>query len=153
MAGLPTFRGLPHRMEEVARAGSVIWVNDSKATNPDSAEKSLTSFANIFWIAGGKPKPGGFRSLRPALRAVHAGYLIGMAAGEIAGDLGDLVPMHQVGTLAAAVRAASAAARAEGAGEAAVLLAPACASFDQFADFEARGEAFRMLARAEAGTP
>ncbi len=49
--------------------GSVVWVNDSKATNPDSAEKSLTSFANIFWIAGGKPKPGGFRSLRPALRA------------------------------------------------------------------------------------
>jgi UDP-N-acetylmuramoylalanine--D-glutamate ligase len=153
LAGLPTFRGLPHRMEEVARAGSVIWVNDSKATNPDSAEKSLTSFTNVFWIAGGKPKPGGFRSLRPALRAVRAGYLIGTAAGEIADDLGDLAPMHQVGTLAAAVRAASAAARAEREGEAAVLLAPACASFDQFADFEARGEAFRMLARAEAGTP
>ena len=72
------------------------------------------SFANIFWIAGGKPKPGGFRSLRPALGNVRAGYLIGTAAGEIAADLGDLAPMHQVGTLEAAVRAASAAARARG---------------------------------------
>ena len=63
--------GLPHRMEEVARAGHVIWVNDSKATNPDSAEKSLASFERIFWIAGGKPKPGGFRSLRTALGKVR----------------------------------------------------------------------------------
>lgn len=150
VAGLAGFRGLPHRMEEVARAGAVLWVNDSKATNPNSAEKSLVSFANIFWIAGGKPKPGGFRSLRPALGNVRAGYLIGTAAAEIAADLGDLAPMHQLGTLDAAVRAASAAALAVQDGEAAVLLAPACASYDQFANFEARGEAFRTLARAEA---
>ena len=150
VAGLPAFAGLPHRMEQVARAGSVLWVNDSKATNPDAAEKSLTSFADIFWIAGGKPKPGGFRSLRPALAGVRAGYLIGAAAEEIAADLGDLVPLHRVGTLEAAVHEASAAARAAGASEAAVLLAPACASFDQFANFEARGERFRALARAEA---
>jgi UDP-N-acetylmuramoylalanine--D-glutamate ligase len=151
--GLPTFRGLPHRMEQVARAGSIVWINDSKATNPDSAEKSLSSFANVFWIAGGKPKPGGFKSLRPALRNVRAGYLIGTAADEIEADLGDLAPMHRVGTLDAAVRAASAAARAEGSGEIAVLLAPACASFDQFANFEARGDIFRALARAEAAIP
>jgi UDP-N-acetylmuramoylalanine--D-glutamate ligase len=151
IAGLPSFRGLPHRMEEVARAGSVVWVNDSKATNPDSAEKSLVSFPSIFWIAGGKPKPGGFRSLRPAVRHVRAGYLIGAAAAEIAADLGDLVQLHAVGTLEAAVRAASAAARAQADGEAAVLLAPACASYDQFKNFEARGDAFRALARAEAG--
>jgi UDP-N-acetylmuramoylalanine--D-glutamate ligase len=150
LVGLASFRGLAHRMEEVARAGHVLWVNDSKATNPDSAEKSLASFANVFWIAGGKPKPGGFRSLRPALGQVRAAYLIGTAAGEIAADLGDLVPMQEVGTLEAAVRAASAAARAQDGREAAVLLAPACASFDQFANFEARGEAFRALARAEA---
>jgi UDP-N-acetylmuramoylalanine--D-glutamate ligase len=150
VAGLPTFRGLPHRMEEVARAAGVLWVNDSKATNPDSAEKSLVSFPHIFWIAGGKPKPGGFRSLRPVLANVRAAYLIGAAAAEIAADLGDLVPVHQSGTLDEAVRAASAAARAAGAEEAAVLLAPACASFDQFANFEARGEAFRALAHAEA---
>ena len=153
LAGLASFRSLPHRMEEVARAGHVVWVNDSKATNPDSAEKSLRSYERIFWIAGGKPKPGGFRSLRPALGTVQAGYLIGMAAAEIEADLGDLAPMHRVGTLDAAVVAASAAARAAPGGEAAVLLAPACASFDQFANFEARGDAFRTLARAEAGVP
>jgi UDP-N-acetylmuramoylalanine--D-glutamate ligase len=150
VAGLASFEGLPHRMEQVAQAGAILWVNDSKATNPDSAEKSLTSFANIFWIAGGKPKPGGFRSLRPALANVRAGYLIGSAADEIAADLGDLVPMHKVHTLEAAVREASAAARREATAEAAVLLAPACASFDQFANFEARGDRFRALAQAEA---
>ena len=114
VAGLPSFRG-PAAPDGGGRARrrACVWVNDSKATNPDSAEKSLVSFANIFWIAGGKPKPGGFRSLRPALGNVRAGYLIGTAAAEIAADLGDLVPMHQVGTLEAAVRAASAAARAE----------------------------------------
>ena len=150
VGGLASFRGLPHRMEEVARAGRVLWINDSKATNPDSAEKSLVSFPSIFWIAGGKPKPGGFRSLRPVLGNVRAAFLIGTAAAEIEADLGDLVPVRLVGTLDAAVRAASAAARAADAEESAVLLAPACASFDQFANFEARGEAFRALAQAEA---
>jgi UDP-N-acetylmuramoylalanine--D-glutamate ligase len=149
--GLPGFKGLPHRMEEVARRGHVLWVNDSKATNPDSATKSLASFANVLWIAGGKPKPGGFRDLRPFMRSVRAGYLIGAAAAEIEADLGDLVPMHRVGTLEAAVRAASAAARAVAGSEAVVLLAPACASFDQFRSFEHRGDVFRALAMAEAG--
>jgi UDP-N-acetylmuramoylalanine--D-glutamate ligase len=151
VAGLPSFNGLPHRMEEVARAGRVLWVNDSKATNPDSAEKSLASFDNVFWIAGGKPKPGGFRSLRASLGKVRAGYLIGTAAAELQADLGDLVPTRRAGTLEAAVRAASQDARGLAEGEAVVLLAPACASYDQFANFEARGDAFRTLARAEAG--
>lgn len=151
IAGLASFVGLPHRMEEVARSGRVVWVNDSKATNPDSADKSLTSFPCIYWIAGGKAKPGGFAHLRPALGGVRGAYLIGAAAAEIAADLGDLVPVHEVGTLEAAVHAASAAARATDVGEAVVLLAPACASFDQFANFEARGDAFRALAIAEAG--
>jgi UDP-N-acetylmuramoylalanine--D-glutamate ligase len=150
-SGLPTFEGLPHRMEEVARAGRVLWVNDSKATNPDAAQKSLVSFDNVFWIAGGKPKPGGFGGLRGALGNVRAGYLIGTAAPELEADLGDLVPVRRAGTLDAAVRAASADARALAEGEAVVLLAPACASYDQFANFEARGDAFRALARAEAG--
>ena len=153
-AGLPSFAGLPHRMEEVARAANVLWVNDSKATNPDSAAKSLASYAGgVRWIAGGKPKPGGFRGLRPLMGGVRAGYLIGAAAAEIEADLGDLAPMRRSGTLATAVRAASVDARsdARGAGGAGVvLLAPACASFDQFRDFEARGEAFRALALAEA---
>jgi UDP-N-acetylmuramoylalanine--D-glutamate ligase len=110
------------------------------------------SYDNIFWIAGGRPKPGGFRSLRPFMAGVRAGYLIGTAAGEIAADLGDLAPLREVGTLDAALREASAAAREAAATDdaAVVLLAPACASFDQFNDFEARGEAFRTLATAEA---
>lgn len=148
--GLPSFKGLPHRMEEVARAGNVVWVNDSKATNPEAAARSLGSYPSIYWIAGGKPKPGGFASLRPCLSAVRAGYLIGTAAGAMAAELGDLVPLREVGTLEAAVRAASADARRGGEAEAVVLLAPACASFDQFTDFEARGDAFRALALAEA---
>jgi UDP-N-acetylmuramoylalanine--D-glutamate ligase len=149
-AGLPSFAGLPHRMEEVARAARVVWVNDSKATNPDSAARSLSSFESIYWIAGGKPKPGGFKSLRPFMGAVRSAYLIGAAADEIAADVGDLVPVRRCGRLDAAVAHASADARASGEAEAVVLLAPACASFDQFKDFEARGDAFRALAIAQA---
>lgn len=152
LAGLASFPGLPHRMEEVARTGNVLWVNDSKATNPDSAARSLDAFADIFWIAGGKPKPGGFRALRPHLGRVRAAFLIGAASDEIAADLGDLVPLRKVGTLEAAVAAAGAAAERSGARPAVVLLAPACASFDQFTSFEHRGDVFRALAQGRATT-
>ncbi len=151
VAALPGFKGLPHRMEEVARAGRVAWVNDSKATNPEAAARSLGSYDEIYWIAGGTPKPGGFSTLRPFMGAVRAGYLIGDAAEAIAAELGDLAPMRRAGTLEAAVRAATADAARLAGGRAVVLLAPACASFDQFANFEARGEAFRALATAAAG--
>jgi UDP-N-acetylmuramoylalanine--D-glutamate ligase len=150
LAGLAGFPGLPHRMEEVARTGSVLWINDSKATNPDSATKSLDTFDDIFWIAGGKPKPGGFRDLRPHLGRVRMAFLIGAAADEIAADLGDLVEVRKVGTLEAAVAAAGAAAARSGARPAVVLLAPACASFDQFRSFEHRGDVFRALVRRQA---
>lgn len=148
ISGLPSFKGLPHRMEEVARAGRVIWINDSKATNPDSAAMSLASYPSIYWIAGGKAKPGGFTRLRPLMGAVRQGYLIGAAAAEIKVDLGDFAPLHEVGTLEAAVRAAAHDASADTGPESVILLAPACASFDQFANFEARGDAFRALAAA-----
>ena len=137
-------------MEEVARAGRVAWVNDSKATNPETAARSLASYDDVYWIAGGKPKPGGFKALRPLMGAVRAGYLIGEAAPAIAAELGDLAPLREVGTLEAAVSAASRDARRSTAAQPVVLLAPACASFDQFANFEARGEAFRALATAAA---
>lgn len=149
-AALPGFKGLPHRMQEVARAGRVAWVNDSKATNPEAAARSLASFGDVFWIAGGRAKPGGFAALRPFMGAVRAGYLIGEAAPAIAAELGDLAPMRQSGTLEAAISTASADARRSPAGQAVVLLAPACASFDQFANFEARGDAFRALATVAA---
>jgi UDP-N-acetylmuramoylalanine--D-glutamate ligase len=146
-AGLPSFAGLAHRMEEVARRGRVLWINDSKATNPDAASRSLGSFSHIFWIVGGRPKPGGFKDLLPWLGAVRQAFLIGEAAHEIAADLGGTVPVRDVGTLERAVAEASAAAVASGLDPAVVLLAPACASFDQFRDFEERGDHFRELVR------
>lgn len=148
--GLATFPGLPHRLEEVARGGGVRWINDSKATNTEAAARALGSFRDVYWIAGGRAKPGGFRDLRPHLASVRAAFLIGEAAAAIAGDLGDLVPMTAVGTLEAAVTAAARAAAADGCGDAVVLLAPACASFDQFRSYEHRGDMFRRLARMHA---
>jgi UDP-N-acetylmuramoylalanine--D-glutamate ligase len=148
--GLATFPGLPHRLEEVARGAGVRWINDSKATNPEAAARALGSFRNIYWIAGGRAKPGGFRDLRPHLGSVRAAFLIGEAAAAMAGDLGDLAPMTVVGTLEAAVTAAARAATADGHGDAVVLLAPACASFDQFRSYEHRGDVFRRLARMQA---
>jgi UDP-N-acetylmuramoylalanine--D-glutamate ligase len=146
--GLESFEGLAHRMEQVAEEPGIVWINDSKATNPDAAARSLDCFENIFWIAGGKPKPGGFKALRPHMARVRAAFLIGRAAAEIAADLGDIVPTRQVDTLENAVAAAGDAAREAALPQAAVLLAPACASFDQFNSFEHRGDRFRELVRA-----
>jgi len=149
--GLPSFVGLPHRLEQVAATGGIRFVNDSKATNPDAAARALASFPHIFWIAGGRPKPGGFTSLRPHLEGVRRAFLIGEAAPEIEADLGDVVPVERSGSLEVALAAATEAARRSGSEESVVLLAPACASYDQFANFEARGDTFRALARAAAG--
>jgi len=145
--GFAGFTSLPHRMATVARAGRVRFVDDSKATNPEAAIPSLSSFADIFWIAGGKPKPGGFAALLPHLAAVRGAWLIGEAAAEIAATLPTTLPVDHARTLERAVPAAYAAARASTAAEPVVLLAPACASFDQFADYEVRGDTFAALAR------
>lgn len=139
---LASFPGLAHRMERIGEADGVIFVNDSKATNADAAEKALTSYERIRWIAGGRAKAGGIESLRPHFDRVAKAYLIGEAAEEFAATLGD-TPHQICTTLDAAVSAAAADA---GAGEV-VLLSPACASFDQFPDFEARGDAFRAALR------
>ncbi len=135
------FPGLPHRMEIVGAANGVTYVNDSKATNADAAEKALSTFDNIRWIAGGVPKAGGIASLEPLFYRVKKTYLIGQAADEFAFTLGDNA-FEVCADLSAAL--ARAAAEAE-AGET-VLLSPACASFDQFTSFEARGDAFRAAA-------
>lgn len=136
--GLRSFPGLPHRLEQVAEIAGVRFVNDSKATNADAAEKALLAYDNIRWIAGGKPKEGGIALLLPRLDRVAKTYLIGEAAETFAAQLGD-APHVQAGTLDRAVTMAAADAEP---GET-VLLAPACASFDQFPNFEARGDAFR----------
>ncbi|TCT13500.1 UDP-N-acetylmuramoylalanine--D-glutamate ligase [Tepidamorphus gemmatus] len=147
-AGLGTFPGLAHRMELVGRRGRVLFVNDSKATNAEAAARSLASFEAIHWIVGGRPKSGGIESLRAFFPRIQAAYLIGEAARDFARTLGSDVPHRQCGDLATAVGEAAAAAAADPAAEPVVLLAPACASFDQFPDFEARGDAFRRLVAA-----
>jgi UDP-N-acetylmuramoylalanine--D-glutamate ligase len=138
-----TFPGLAHRMEEVGRLGRVLFINDSKATNADAAEKALLSFHDIHWILGGKPKAGGIEPLRPLFPRVAKAYLIGEASDEFARTLDDAVPFERCGTLDAAIDAAAEDATHSTAREPVVVLSPACASFDQFTNFEARGDAFR----------
>lgn len=147
-AALPTFPGLPHRMREIARIGRVVFVDDSKATNPDSAARSLACFEHVHWIAGGRPKPGGFGTLRAFAPRIRTLYAIGEAAPELAETFRDLVPVRMCGTLDVAVREAAAAAAADPVPDPVVLLAPACASFDQFTDYAHRGRVFVALVAA-----
>ncbi len=153
---LLTFPGLAHRMETVMQMGRVRFVNDSKATNADAARQALSSYPRVYWIAGGQPKDGGIDSLEDLFPRIVKAYLVGEAAPAFAEVLKGKAPAVQSGTIANAVVAAAADATASGQ-DAIVLLSPACASFDQFADFEARGEAFRVavqgLATAQAAQP
>ena len=138
--GLLSFPGLAHRMERIGEAAGVVYVNDSKATNADAAQKALLAYENIRWIAGGRPKEGGIEPLKSLFGRIAKAYLIGEAEAEFAATLGE-TPHHRCGRLADAV----AAARAEARPGDVILLSPACASFDQFASFEARGDAFRAM--------
>ncbi|HMK42100.1 MAG TPA: cyanophycin synthetase, partial [Methyloceanibacter sp.] len=144
-AGLKSFAGLSHRMEQVARRGKVLFVNDSKATNADAASKALASFTDIYWIIGGRPKEGGLAGLEPFYPRIARAYLIGEAAGAFARQLGGAVDHVHCGTLAHAVEAAAKDASRSAAKEPVVLLSPACASYDQFDNFAKRGDAFREL--------
>jgi UDP-N-acetylmuramoylalanine--D-glutamate ligase len=143
--GLKSFAGLAHRMEQVARRGKVLFVNDSKATNADATGKALASFTDIYWIIGGKPKEGGLAGLEPYFPKIARAYLIGEAAEAFARQLGDHVEQVQCGTLDRAVEAAAADASRSPAKEPVVLLSPACASYDQFDNFAKRGDAFREM--------
>jgi UDP-N-acetylmuramoylalanine--D-glutamate ligase len=149
--GLESFPGLEHRMEQVGRKGHVLFVNDSKATNADAAAPALSSFPRIYWIAGGLPKEGGIEPLRGLFWRIAKAYLIGEAAPAFSATLGETVPYEISGTLAAAIEHAAHDAEQDDSGEAVVLLSPACASFDQFKNFEVRGEAFRQAAHAIKG--
>ncbi len=148
---LRSFPGLAHRMEQVGHRNGVLFINDSKATNADAAEKALLSFPRAHWIIGGKAKAGGIEPLRPLFARVAKAYLIGAASEIFAATLARDVPFERCGTLDVATRraAADAALEAERSGtDAVVLLSPACASQDQFADFEKRGDAFRALVQS-----
>jgi UDP-N-acetylmuramoylalanine--D-glutamate ligase len=144
--GLQTFRGLPHRLEKVREIGGVSWYNDSKATNVGATIKSLLSFpGHVVLILGGKDKGGDFTELLPLLRqrVVHL-ILMGKARDAIAAQIGDAVPATRVEDMAGAIETARAHARPG----TTVLLAPACASFDQYRSFEERGEDFRRRVAA-----
>jgi UDP-N-acetylmuramoylalanine--D-glutamate ligase len=138
--GLLGFPGLAHRMERIGEIAGVIYVNDSKATNADAAQKALLAYENIRWIAGGRPKEGGIEPLKPLFGKITKAYLIGEAEAQFAATLGE-TPHSRCGALADAVAEAQADARP---GDV-ILLSPACASFDQFASFETRGDAFRAM--------
>lgn len=141
-----SFPGLAHRMEPAGARGRVRFVNDSKATNADSTEVALAAFARVFWILGGKPKAGGIASLAPHFGKIAKAYLIGAATDEFAQTLEGRVPYERCGTLDVAVSRAAADAAATGEDEV-VLFSPACASYDQFRNFEERGDRFKALVR------
>src|SRR5262249_55556734 len=149
--GLRSFPGLAHRMEQVGRKGRVLFVNDSKATNADAAARALASFSDIFWIAGGRAKTGGIPELTGHFPRIRRAYLIGEAAEEFAHTLDGRVPHAVVGTLDRAIEQAARDAESSDVREPVVLLSPACASFDQYPNFEVRGTAFRDRVQAIEG--
>jgi len=148
--GLATFKGLPHRMERVAEWDGVLFINDSKATNPASAAPALAAFPpvnghrRIHWIVGGLPKGDDLDECAPFFGNVAEAYTIGDAGPRFADLLEPAMPVHRSEMMCEAIRQAIAAA---GPGDV-VLLSPACASFDQFRDYEARGDSFRQLVGA-----
>ena len=144
---LMSFPGLAHRMEPVAHVGDVEFVNDSKATNAEAARQAMSSYPRFRWIAGGRPKSGGIQALQDLFPRIERAYLIGEAAGEFAACLDGHAPWVISGDIRYAVQQAFEDAEASREKEV-VLLSPACASFDQFPDFEARGEAFRAAVKA-----
>ncbi|HEX3885780.1 MAG TPA: UDP-N-acetylmuramoyl-L-alanine--D-glutamate ligase [Stellaceae bacterium] len=144
-AAIHSFPGLAHRQELVDTLDGVRYINDSKATNADASEKALICYPAIYWIAGGLAKTGGIAPLAPYFGRLRHTFLIGNATEEFAATLDGKTPYTRCGDLTAALAAADRMARAEHVPGAVVLLSPACASFDQFSDFEARGDRFRDL--------
>ncbi|MGI9503395.1 MAG: glutamate ligase domain-containing protein, partial [Geminicoccaceae bacterium] len=153
LAGMASFPGLAHRLELVDRIDGVAFVNDSKATNPEAAARALAAYDDIYWIAGGQPKQDDLDAVLPHLANVRRAYLIGEAAPVFEDLLKGKVDCVVSNTLDQAFHATYDDARREGSDKATVLLAPACASFDQFPNFEARGEAFKSLVESLSEPP
>lgn len=140
-----SFQGLAHRQEIVGKVGKVTFVNDSKATNGQAAVQALRSYPSVYWIAGGVPKSDGLSDVEPYFDHVTKAFLIGEAEKDFAKSLSGKAPVMKCGSLRRAVAEAYHEANASDDPDPIVLLSPACASFDQFRDFEARGEEFRQL--------
>ncbi|MBU1287465.1 MAG: UDP-N-acetylmuramoyl-L-alanine--D-glutamate ligase [Alphaproteobacteria bacterium] len=148
MAGLRSFPGLAHRLETVGSIDGVRFINDSKATNAQAAEQALRAFKNVYWIAGGVPKAEGIEPLATLFPNITKAYLIGAAENAFAATLKGKVALQKCGTLENAVAAALRDAKDAGEEDPIVLLSPACASFDQFRDFEHRGDVFRSIVQS-----
>lgn len=146
--GFESYPGLPHRLETVAEIDGVRYVNDSKATNGEAAARALSSFDDIYWIAGGVAKEDGLAPTEPYLKHVRRAFLIGESAADFEAMLDGKIPVTQSGNLETAVRDARHHATADGLPTPVILLSPACASFDQYANFTLRGDHFRELANA-----
>jgi len=153
-AAIASFPGLAHRMEDVGHIGKTMFINDSKATNADATARALACYRDIFWILGGKAKDGGIESLGEYFPRIRKAYLIGDAAHAFARTLDGKAPYEMSGTLDVAVASAARDAAASEVLAPVVLLSPACASYDQFKDFEQRGDAFRAaVARLPQAAP
>ena len=139
------FPGLPHRMEQIGCVHGIPVINDSKATNAEAAARAIACFENVYWIAGGRPKEGGIEAIAPHFPRIAHAFLIGEAEEHFASTLEGQMPVTRCGTLDRAVAAALDAACQNGREGTVVLFSPACASFDQFSDFEQRGDRFRAL--------
>ncbi|MBL6928003.1 MAG: UDP-N-acetylmuramoyl-L-alanine--D-glutamate ligase [Rhodospirillales bacterium] len=148
VAAITTYPGLAHRQENLGTVDGISFVNDSKATNGEAAARALDCYENVYWIAGGLAKEGGLEPLEGRLSGVRHAFLIGEAKDAFAKILSGKCAVSVSGTLDVAVGEAFDAAVADGLPNAVVLLSPACASFDQFTDFEARGDAFRQMVKA-----
>jgi UDP-N-acetylmuramoylalanine--D-glutamate ligase len=145
-----TYPGLAHRMQQIGQWGNTLFVNDSKATNAESTEKALATWPRgIHIILGGKAKDGGIEALRPYFPRIAKAYLIGAATQTFSATLADAVPFEACGTMDVAVAKATHDALLSGTDERVVLLSPACASYDQYKNFEERGEHFRRLVAEE----
>ena len=142
------YPGLVHRQERLAPLNGILFINDSKATNPDAAAKALASYSDIYWIAGGRAKDGGFDVLTPYMGNVRHAYLVGEAANDLEQVFGDHVPCHISGDIQTAAREAHDQASQDQVSGSIVLFSPACASFDQFPNFEARGDFFKQCVAA-----
>ncbi|OAN46624.1 UDP-N-acetylmuramoylalanine--D-glutamate ligase [Paramagnetospirillum marisnigri] len=145
VAAFESYPGLAHRQELVAEVDGIAWINDSKATNADAAEKALVCYDHVYWIIGGQAKEGGIASLEQHFGRIEHAFLIGEAAESFAATLEGKVRFTRCGTLAKAVAAARNLAVSDAIPGAVVLLSPACASWDQFKSFEHRGDSFREL--------
>ena len=143
--GIRSFPGLAHRQQVIDKIDGISYINDSKATNAEAAARALACYEDIYWIAGGRAKEGGLTTLDPYLSRVRRAFLIGEAADQIAAELRGRVDTTKSGDLESAVRDARTAALREGIAGAVVLLSPACASFDQYRNFEERGIEFQSL--------